>query len=104
MEDAGFDPATTADGKLALRAAGTSICPALQDAPTLDTWAGLRPATPDLLPILGREPAAPRLLYACGHSRNGILMAPLTAECIAALLEHGAPPCPLEVFDIRRFG
>lgn len=59
--------------------------------------------TPDLLPIIGAEPEMPGLLYACGHSRNGVLMAPLTGECIAALVQERATPHPLKPFSIDRF-
>lgn len=67
-------------------------------------WAGLRPVTPDLLPIIDRDPAYPSLLYACGHSRNGILMAPLTADCIALLAAKMTPPHDLSPFALARFG
>jgi glycine/D-amino acid oxidase-like deaminating enzyme len=59
--------------------------------------------TPDLLPILGPDPQEPSLVYACGHSRNGILLAPLTGECIAALLSGETPPADISPFRVTRF-
>jgi glycine oxidase len=57
----------------------------------------------DLQPILGHDPAEPRLLYATGHSRNGVLMTPLTGDCLAALLVNEPPPVDIGMFSIGRF-
>ncbi|MGH7665175.1 MAG: NAD(P)/FAD-dependent oxidoreductase [Gemmatimonadaceae bacterium] len=103
MERVGFDSTTTERGVASLRTMAASICPALARAPRIDAWAGLRPVTPDMLPMLGPDPAAARLLYACGHSRNGILLAPITAECIAALATGERPPADLAPFRPDRF-
>jgi glycine oxidase len=103
MEDVGFDPATTETGIAGLRAAAVAACPAFAGAPTLAAWSGLRPASPDLLPILGPDPDHPDLLYACGHSRNGILLAPITAAVIAALAAGEHPGWDLSPFAIGRF-
>jgi glycine oxidase len=86
MEHVGFDADTTAEGIQRVRAAGAAICPPLGAARMLNAWAGLRPMSPDGLPIIGRDPERPGLVYACGHSRNGVLMAPLTGARVAALL------------------
>jgi glycine oxidase ThiO len=80
MENVGFDSNTTTAGLRKVRAASEEICPDLAFAPKAGAWAGLRPVTPDMLPILGPDPEHPSLLYACGHSRNGVLMAPLTGD------------------------
>jgi glycine oxidase len=104
MEDVGFDAGTTETGIASLRAGAVAVCPALAAQATREAWSGLRPASPDLLPILGRDPDHPRLLYACGHSRNGILLAPITAAAIAALAAGEDPGLDLSPFDIRRFG
>ena len=69
----------------------------------LERWAGLRPVTPDLMPILGRDPETAGLLYATGHSRNGVLMAPLTGDCVAALAAGDPPPVDLAPFGVERF-
>ena len=90
MENVGFDATTTAAGEKKIRAAAEEICPPLASAARSSAWAGLRPVTPDMLPILGADPEHPSLIYACGHSRNGVLMAPLTGDIIADLVT-GAP-------------
>src|SRR5690606_25641798 len=104
MEPVAYDHETTPEGLARVLAVGTAICPALVGVPTVERWAGLRPVTPDLLPLIGADPEHPALLYACGHSRNGILLAPLTGACIAALVLGTAPPADLSPFDPARFG
>lgn len=103
MERVDFDASTTADGLARVRATGDRICPALAGAPVHERWAGLRPVTPDGLPILGADPDRPALLYACGHSRNGILLGPLTAACITALVLGEAAPADISPFSVTRF-
>jgi glycine/D-amino acid oxidase-like deaminating enzyme len=103
MEHVGFDVGNTPEGKAALATAAAQISPALARARTVDQWSGLRPMTPDLLPILGRDPDFPTLVYACGHSRNGILLGPLTGECVAALACNEAPALDITPFAITRF-
>lgn len=102
-EHAGFDVSTTDDTLERLRAAAASVCPALGRAASASAWAGIRPATPDMLPILGADPEHPELLYACGHSRNGILLAPATAQAIADLAVGGQAGFDLSGFGIARF-
>lgn len=103
MEEAGFDPATTPEAREGLSAMAGRLCPALASASPPTQWSGLRPLTPDLLPILGPDPDHPSLLYACGHSRNGVLLAPLTGDCIASVLAGDESPCDLSPFAITRF-
>ncbi len=103
MERAGFDASTTDSAQAELHAVAAALYPPLARAPTVDCWAGLRPVTPDLLPILGRDPVQPALVYACGHSRNGILLAPLSGECVAALIAGETPPADISPFSISRF-
>lgn len=86
MEDVGFDSKTTSAGIKKVRTAAEEICPVLESAQNVTSWAGLRPVTPDMLPIIGADAEYPSLLYACGHSRNGVLMAPLTGDIIADLV------------------
>lgn len=86
MESVGFDTATTPEGVKKIRAAAEQICPALGASARTIAWAGLRPVTPDMLPMIGPDPEYPSLLYACGHSRNGVLMAPLTGDIITDLV------------------
>jgi glycine oxidase len=103
MEHAAFDVATTEEGIAELRSFATHLCPALAPLPVAHAWAGLRPVSPDFLPIIGVDPDHPALIYACGHSRNGVLMAPLTADCVAALLVGEVPPADISTFAIDRF-
>jgi len=102
MEDVGFDASTTADGIRKVRVAAEEICPSLALS-EVDAWAGLRPATPDMLPILGVDPEHPALIYACGHSRNGVLMAPLTGDIIADLVTGTPLSHDLSQFRPDRF-
>jgi glycine oxidase len=102
-EQAGFDVSTTPSAIGGLRAAAANLCPALAAAQLIREWAGSRPATPDMLPILGPDPDAPWLLYACGHSKNGILLAPATARVMASLSQDKPPEWDLEPFSIMRF-
>ncbi|MEP6590024.1 MAG: glycine oxidase ThiO [Gemmatimonadota bacterium] len=83
MEHVGFDVAVTAEGIRELLTRVAEIYPALATATPSRTWAGLRPGTPDGLPIIGPEPRLPGLWYATGHGRNGILLAGITGELIA---------------------
>jgi glycine oxidase len=98
MENVGFDAATTSEGVEKVRSAAEEICPSLSRSNATRSWAGLRPVTPDMLPILGPDPEHKSLIYACGHSRNGVLMAPLTGDLIADLVTG----TPLS-FDLSQF-
>jgi len=102
MEDVGFDASTTEAGIKKVRAAAEEICPTLASSQTT-AWAGLRPVTPDLLPIIGPDPKHPSLIYACGHSRNGVLMAPLTGDLIADLVTESPLSHDLSQFRPDRF-
>jgi glycine oxidase len=103
MEHVGFDTGVTAETAPRLAAAACEIAPAFSRARTLGHWSGLRPVTPDLLPIIGRDPSHPALIYACGHSRNGILLSPLTGECVADIATGSAPPIDITPFAVTRF-
>jgi glycine oxidase len=102
-ESVGFDVSITPSAGRGLHAAGSEIVPALATAAATRQWAGLRPMTPDLLPILGPDPEVPDVIYACGHSRNGILLAPLTGDCVAALVLGERSPHDLSRFRPDRF-
>jgi glycine oxidase len=103
MERAGFESITTAEGVDRLRRTAAEILPRFAALEPVDAWSGLRPISSDLQPILGADPAEERLIYATGHSRNGVLMTPLTADCIAALLAGDALPADISAFSIERF-
>ena len=100
VEDAGFDDATTdAATELLLRQAIRAV-PAVAELELVEATASLRPGTPDDGPLIGEWEG---LLVASGHYRNGILLAPITAEAIAALLAGEEPPPEALAFDPRRF-
>jgi glycine oxidase len=103
MEDVGFDWSTTEAGIAKVRTAAEEICPVLASSTGRTAWAGLRPVTPDLLPMIGPDPSNDSLLYACGHSRNGVLMAPLTGDIIADLVTATPLSYALEQFRPDRF-
>ena len=100
VESAGFDERVTADGVQRLLGAALFAAPSLSGFTPTESWAGLRPGTPDGLPFLGPT-AIEGYFLATGHFRNGILLAPATARSIAGAVETGAAP-ELEPFLIAR--
>ena len=102
MENVGFDAGVTPAGVRKVREAAEEICPALATTEP-KSWAGLRPVTPDMLPILGHDPDHPSIVYACGHSRNGVLMAPLTGDVVADLVTGSPLSHDLSQFRPARF-
>jgi glycine oxidase len=103
MELVGFDKRVTAGGLHHVLDVAVRLCPALADAPVVDTWANFRPTTDDRLPILGPGPKD-GLLIATGHFRNGILLSPITADVIADLVVRGRAAVDLAPFALSRFG
>jgi glycine oxidase len=103
VEEAGFDTGVDAHAIEQMRRAAVELCPELRDAAVARTWAGIRPATPDMLPIIGADPEVPSLVYACGHSKNGILLAPATAAALADVIERRESPFDLRPFRIDRW-
>ncbi len=103
MEQAGFDNSTTDSGVELIRRSAAEISVTLGAAREAGRWAGLRPVTPDLLPIIGADPEQPAVIYACGHSRNGILLGPLTGRCVGALVSGEDPSVDLGAFGVGRF-
>jgi glycine oxidase len=89
VENVGFDKSMTASGLAWLLESLNALCPALANAPLDRFWTGLRPASPDDLPIVGRAPGWDNVLIATGHHRNGIMLAPTTARIVADLVLHG---------------
>jgi glycine oxidase len=102
VEEAGFDKRTDAATIQRLHHAALALVPALRDARILEDWAGLRPGTPDALPILGAT-ATPGYYVATGHFRDGILLAPITAKVMAAVIEDRTPEHDLTAFSPARF-
>lgn len=110
IEDSGFDTSTHPRHLTHLRTLAATLLPALaseKDAPQLEAWAGLRPHTPDRLPLLGPIEGLPaqsiRHFVATGHYRNGILLAPATAALLADLIEGKPPTLDLTPFSPARF-
>lgn len=104
VEYVGFDAGTTDDGAEQIRRMALELAPSLGASAQVAHRAGLRPATPDLLPIVGPEPDCQGLLYACGHSKNGVLLAPLTAQVIADLIARGSSAIDIRPYSPDRFG
>jgi len=66
-------------------------------------WMGFRPSLPDSLPVIGRAPRAPRVIYAFGHGHLGLTQSPGTAEIVAALALDQTPPIPMSPYAPDRF-
>lgn len=101
VEDAGFDERATAAGVRDLLEAGCSLVPHLWQASFAEVRVGLRPATPDGMPIVGRSTAVPGLIYATGHYRNGVLLAPLTAAIVRDIVQKESTEPPAELAPSR---
>ncbi len=97
----GFDARVTAAGLRDLLTAALRAAPALGNFAVVETWAGLRPGTPDGRPYLGRTPIE-GYFVAAGHYRNGILLTPITARAIAQLVLDGTSTHPLDAFAVTR--
>ncbi len=102
LEEAGYDKRTDVSTIRRLLRAAVEIVPALADARLHDDWAGLRPRTPDDLPILG-ETSTARYFVATGHYRDGILLAPVTAQVMTGLVVGKSPEYDLANFWPSRF-
>jgi glycine oxidase len=102
LEDVGFEKRVTSAGIEQILSAAIEMIPDLSGAEIVESWAGLRPGTPDELPILG--PADIHgLLFATGHFRNGILLAPVTAKIISECIVRGTISQSMERFSPLRF-
>ena len=103
MEHAGFGPEVTEAAVALIRSRAELLAPALANSRILRAWAGLRPGTPDGLPIVGREPNLKGLWYATGHGRNGILLAGITGRFINHLLSGEGTVDEVEALRPERF-
>jgi glycine oxidase len=101
-EDVGFDMSNTAAGIGSLLNQAQQISSHTGAYSILETWTGLRPATPDGLPIIGPS-AIPGVYYATGHYRNGVLLAPITASIVRDLVERGDTTIPIVPYSPSRF-
>jgi glycine oxidase len=102
VEDVGFDKSVNPLVIDQLISAAAKYLPVLASAPIIQSWAGLRPGTPDGLPIIGLT-STPHLFAATGHFRNGILLAPITAQIMADLLQGRPPSQYIRAFSPDRF-
>jgi len=96
------DATLTAGGLLTLLEAAWRVVPAIEELPIHEMWVGHRPGSRDDAPILGGGPLD-GLVYATGHHRNGILLAPVTADAIARLVLDGTLDPAIRPFGIERF-
>jgi glycine oxidase len=101
--EAGFAATPSAGAVAELLAAATTLAPHLARCSFRGAWAGLRPGTPDGLPIIGRSASVEGLLWATGHRGMGILLAPITAEIMVDLVLGRAPAWDVQAFAPDRF-
>jgi glycine oxidase len=104
LEDAGFEERSTVAGVHELLEGVAEMLPAARLASLSEVRVGLRPATPDLLPIIGPLRSSPRVVMATGHYRNGVLLTPLTAELVAKQIVDGVSDPAIAITTPGRFG
>lgn len=102
-EQAGYSKNVTLEGMESIVHAAKDMLPALSGIRFREAWAGLRPATDDLLPVLGPSPSVPGLYYAAGHFRSGILLSAITGQLLAAMVTGGKLDIDLSPFSPARF-
>ena len=102
VEDVGFDATNTPDGLGSISTRAFELSPMLETSTFVSAWAGLRPGTPDDLPIIGPTAEAPNLVIATGHFRNGILLAPITADLVRQIVLGDTPRIDLAEFSPDR--
>ena len=102
MEEQGYDTRVTAGAVYDLLRDAHELVPGVTELTLAEASAGLRPGTPDNAPVLGPAPV-PGLVYATGHHRNGVLLAPVTADAVTAYLTAGVLPEVAAPFTLDRF-
>jgi len=102
-EFVGFDRRTTWSAMRRIAVQTSRILPALRDFRVIRTFAGLRPSSPDGLPILGPVPNVEGLFLAAGHEGDGIALSPITGQIIAEWIEEGSPGMDVSPFNVERF-
>ncbi|MHB8330096.1 MAG: FAD-dependent oxidoreductase, partial [Acidimicrobiales bacterium] len=103
VEEMGYDTAVTAGAVYELLRDARRVVPAVSEMVLGEAVAGLRPGSPDNGPIVGPSALVPGLVLATGHHRNGILLAPVTADSVAATLCGGERPGEMQPFGPDRF-
>jgi glycine oxidase len=102
VEEAGFDKRIEVDTMQRFHSSAVALVPQLSNARILEDWAGLRPGTPDGLPIMGAT-STPGYYVATGHFRDGILLAPITAQVMADVMAESDCKYDLAPFSPSRF-
>jgi glycine oxidase len=103
VEHTGFSLDSTDEAAAAIAEQARAVLPALPVTPPVRHWSGLRPGTPDGLPILGKEPNVDGLWYATGHGRNGVLLAGITGVVLTHLMNGEATYEEVEYLKPERF-
>jgi glycine oxidase len=103
VEDVGFRKEVTLEGLEELIQAGRHIAPGIMGQPVIRTWAGLRPGSPDGLPLVGPVEGLPGLILAVGHHRNGILLGPMTGALVKQWLVDRVQSPHLDLLRPERF-
>ncbi len=102
-EEAGFDASVTEEGVSWLRDSATRLLPVLRQSEIEATWAGLRPKTPDAMPVLGPAPRWKNVILASGHNSVGIMLSAITARTISEYVTTGQIPAIIRPFAFDRF-
>jgi glycine oxidase len=102
VEEAGFDDSTTEEAGRDLREAAAAIMPLLGTLAVQGQWAGLRPGSPEGVPMIGAVPGFSGLWLNTGHFRNGVNLAPGSAELLEALLSGAQPALDPAPYDPAR--
>jgi glycine oxidase len=103
QEDVGFEKKNTAEGIAQLLEFAVSLVPALRHAEVVRCWSGLRPASPDELPVLGPVPGLSNVFVGAGHFRSGLQMSPGSAAILADVICGSETVISLEGLTIDRF-
>jgi glycine oxidase len=98
VEDVGFDKSTTQDVAADLAAKAAALLPALADAPIIKHWSGLRPGSPDNIPVIAPHPQFDNLYLNTGHFRYGVTMAPASADILTSLICRETPPMDAQAY------
>jgi glycine oxidase len=101
LEDVGFDATVTQAVRDEIIAKAEAIMPALKAEPVIKHWSGLRPGTPENLPIISAHPSIENLYLNTGHFRYGLTMAPASAQMIAALMLDEKPAIAAEPYACK---
>jgi glycine/D-amino acid oxidase-like deaminating enzyme len=103
IEFVGEDYESTTANSQRITTTARQVLPALQDVPFARVWTGLRPHTPDQMPIIDRLPAAENGFLAAGHFTKGVLLAPITGKLVAEWIVDGEPSASIDELRLARF-